>query len=47
MTNGHSLPVSRVGFESGFAHFRNPKVAGVASYSSSHGGWKRLGETWV
>ena len=49
ITNGHSLPVSEVWLESGVAHFRNLKVAGVAGYSSPHidgSVWEKLGYEW-
>lgn len=49
ITNGHSLPVSEVWLESGVAHFRNLKVAGVAGYSSPHEDgsvWEKLGYKW-
>ena len=36
ITNGHSLPFSEEWLESGVAHFRNPRVAGVAGYFVPH-----------
>jgi len=47
--NGHSLPISSAWLESGVAHFRNLKVAGVSGYSSAHEDgsiWEKLGYEW-
>lgn len=49
MTNGHSLPCSGIWLESGIAHFRNSKVAGVGGYSTPHKNgtfWEKLAYNW-
>lgn len=49
ITNGHSLPRSDTWLESGVAHFKNPKVAGVGGYSTPHKSgtlWEKLTYNW-
>lgn len=45
ITNGHSLPSSNTWLESGVAHFRSQKVAGVGGYFTPHKNgtfWEKL-----
>lgn len=49
ITNGHSLPTSEAWLESGTAHFKALKVAGVAGYSTPHKDgtiWEKLAFKW-
>jgi len=49
VTNGHSLPSSDAWLERGALHFRNPEIAGVGGYFTSHedgSAWERLGYDW-